>query len=566
MNNFVIAIDFGTASSGFAFTVTRREEESEPFIKRWGAEEGADTPKTPTCILFDPDQTFMKFGYEAKSAYFKIKKQEAKNYYFFEDFKMDLYGKEITKDLKIKAANNKEITALKVFSESLRFLKDDALKTIRSNTGGMEFSASDFIWVLTVPAIWDESAKQFMRKAAIQAGIVTEETKDKLVIALEPEVASVWSKKLPSNGFITQNQSRDSLDQTPGTQYIVVDCGGGTIDITVHRILKEGALKELHKASGNNLGGQTVDRKFKEFLREIFCDGVWEEYEENYQSEVQKILYDFTFVKRVDGEIQIRCPYNLIKLARKKKDIERFFESVDGVFWCDGSIRISREKLRSFFDESLLGISMRLREILNKDLSFDYILLVGGYAESQILRQHINEEFGEDYKILCPFRPQEVILRGAIEFGRNPKMVTSRKSRFTYGVAVLKRFDESTHKLEKKHTAGGNDWCKDIFKILVHEGEDLGWDETREHVLRAVDSNQTGMSVRLFMTERKDPQYVDDWGVEEVGSFIVELSDLNSSRERKVKLKVKFGSTEITATGTDMTTGEEHTVKFNFKT
>lgn len=49
---------------------------------------------------------------------------------------------------------------------------------------------------------------------------------------------------------------------------------GGTIDITVHEVLHGGALKELHKASGNDLGGQTVDRKFKEFLREIFSHGV----------------------------------------------------------------------------------------------------------------------------------------------------------------------------------------------------------------------------------------------------------------------------------------------------
>ncbi|MEQ2163526.1 hypothetical protein GOODEAATRI_031154, partial [Goodea atripinnis] len=128
-------------------------------------------------------------------------------------------------DLKIKSANGQEMKALKVFSESLRFLKDDALNTINSNAAGMKFNASDFTWVLTVPAIWDVSAKQFMREAATQAGIVTEKTEDKLVIALEPEAASVWCKKLPSDGFISENHSRNSLDQSPGTQYIVVDCG-----------------------------------------------------------------------------------------------------------------------------------------------------------------------------------------------------------------------------------------------------------------------------------------------------------------------------------------------------
>jgi hypothetical protein len=36
---------------------------------------------------------------------------------------------------------------------------------------------------------------------------------------------------------------------------MVVDCGGGTVDITVHEIInKEGQLKELFKASGGPYG------------------------------------------------------------------------------------------------------------------------------------------------------------------------------------------------------------------------------------------------------------------------------------------------------------------------
>ena len=35
---------------------------------------------------------------------------------------------------------------------------------------------------------------------------------------------------------------------------MVVDCGGGTVDLTVHQIrLPEGHLKELYKASGKSL-------------------------------------------------------------------------------------------------------------------------------------------------------------------------------------------------------------------------------------------------------------------------------------------------------------------------
>jgi molecular chaperone DnaK (HSP70) len=31
-----------------------------------------------------------------------------------------------------------------------------------------------------------------------------------------------------------------------GTRYIVVDCGGGTVDITVHELDSSGKLAELH--------------------------------------------------------------------------------------------------------------------------------------------------------------------------------------------------------------------------------------------------------------------------------------------------------------------------------
>ncbi|XP_032424336.1 heat shock 70 kDa protein 12A-like isoform X3 [Xiphophorus hellerii] len=419
-DSYVIALDFGTAYSGYAFNITTSKEESDPRLKRWGADQGLDTPKTLTCILFDQNEEFLKFGYEAKKTYIKMRGEEAKKHYLFEGFKMALYGKDLNKNFKIKAANDKEMTALKVFSESLRFLKDDALKTINSKVPGQNFTPSDFTWVLTVPAIWDESAKQFMREAATQAGIVTEGTEDKLMIALEPEAASVWCKKLPSDGFITQNHNSGSLDQTPGTQYIIVDCGGGTIDITVHEVLEGGALKELHKASGNNIGGQTVERKFKKFLKDIFCDGVWDEYEENHPSEVQKIMYDFISVKHVDEDFEIQCTDNLGQIIEKKEDLETYFESVQGVSWDEGTIIISREKLRSFYDESLQGITKSLKEILKENQNIGYILIVGGFAESQILRQHINEQLSEEFKILCPVRPQEAILKGAVEFGKNP--------------------------------------------------------------------------------------------------------------------------------------------------
>lgn len=59
--------------------------------------------------------------------------------------------------------NKKELPALKIFSMAIRYLKDNLLTTLNKS---VEILADDIQWVLTVPAIWNDPAKQFMREAA----------------------------------------------------------------------------------------------------------------------------------------------------------------------------------------------------------------------------------------------------------------------------------------------------------------------------------------------------------------------------------------------------------------
>uniref|UniRef100_A0A8C6WXU1 Uncharacterized protein n=1 Tax=Neogobius melanostomus TaxID=47308 RepID=A0A8C6WXU1_9GOBI len=297
----IVAIDFGTAYSGYAFSLTVNQQEVQR-VKRWGRRAGADTAKTPTCILFDQNQEFMEFGYKARDKYYEICKN-TNTYFYFKDFKMELYKQKITKDLMIKDVNKKSMSAMKVFSAALHFLKEDVLKILDKETQNLALDLLDFTWVLTVPAIWDIPARQFMREAAEQAGLVSVSTEDKLVIALEPEAASIRCKQLDSEDFM-MNEVPVKINLCPGTQYIVVDCGGGTIDITVHEVLEGGALKELHKASGNNKGGRLVDRKFTWCMREFFCEGLWEEYERDHPREAQEFMADLS---SFDSLIPLMC-------------------------------------------------------------------------------------------------------------------------------------------------------------------------------------------------------------------------------------------------------------------
>lgn len=72
----------------------------------------------------------------------------------------------LDRNTKLVAANGKQIDAMIVFSLSIKYMKDEAIKTIRQRTGDASYDAKDIQWVLTVPAIWSPGAKQFMREAA----------------------------------------------------------------------------------------------------------------------------------------------------------------------------------------------------------------------------------------------------------------------------------------------------------------------------------------------------------------------------------------------------------------
>ena len=72
------------------------------------------------------------------------------------------------RNTQLTAANGKNVDAITVFSLSMKYFKDEAVETIRDATKDKYYSAEDFQWVLTVPAIWTAAAKQFIREAAYQ--------------------------------------------------------------------------------------------------------------------------------------------------------------------------------------------------------------------------------------------------------------------------------------------------------------------------------------------------------------------------------------------------------------
>ena len=73
---------------------------------------------------------------------------------------------DISRDTTIPDINGKMFFLRDVIALFIKFLKDELEKCFQMLN--INFTATDFHWVITVPAIWSASGKQMTREAAYQ--------------------------------------------------------------------------------------------------------------------------------------------------------------------------------------------------------------------------------------------------------------------------------------------------------------------------------------------------------------------------------------------------------------
>lgn len=73
--------------------------------------------------------------------------------------------------MQLEDATGKTLPAKVVFAAAIKFIKSDMLEMSETRLGNIAINNEDIKWVLTVPAIWNDAAKQFMREAAEQVTI-----------------------------------------------------------------------------------------------------------------------------------------------------------------------------------------------------------------------------------------------------------------------------------------------------------------------------------------------------------------------------------------------------------
>lgn len=112
------------------------------------------------------------------------------------------------------------------------------------------------------------------------------------------------------------------------------------------------------------------------------------------------------------------------------------------VMWSHGMLRLEPSAMMNLFQPTLNAIRAHISNVLDNCESggISYLFLVGGFAESAILQKNIRDAFSDKLKVIIPQGVSLAILKGAVLFGIDPAVVSSRRSRLTYGVGVLNRY------------------------------------------------------------------------------------------------------------------------------
>lgn len=566
----VAAIDFGTTYSGWAFSF-KHEYERDPVkisAKNWIGGQLV-SQKGPTCVLIKSDgKTLDSFGYEAENKYAELALEKShKEWYFFKRFKMVLFNRiGIERNIRIEDATGKKLPAKTVFKLSIQYLKDDLIETSGKRLADGNMKISEIQWVLTVPAIWNDAAKQFMREAAESAGI----SADKLTICLEPEAASLLCRHLPVEKTLGREKSLASFKA--GTVYIVLDAGGGTIDITVHQIKRSGEIRELHKASGGDWGGTKVDNAFEHFLGELVGKEVVSKFKDSHMEDYIELFRNFEIKKREtslnnNAKVTLRLPLSFFETVTKISSrtlqeciIKTKYREMLTVM--GDKVRMDVDVMRSFFDDSVRNTLQHVEMLLGQPKVHDCsaIVMVGGFSESPILQEAVREKFS-NLKIIVPDEAGLAVLKGAVIFGHNPKTIAERVCKFTYGVGT----NHITSPLckhppcEQKAGKDGIIRCKDLFirHVKINQTVKIG-EETKPEAYFPAYDNQTNVRFDIFASSDPKPFVVTGPDCSKIGSLSIKIPESaeKDRKERRIEVSFIFGGTEIAVKAVDTSTGK----------
>ena len=377
-----------------------------------------------------------------------------------------------------------ERTVMDAVSDYLTQIYKHTMDTLTRRYGETFMSMTKVQFVLTVPAVWSDSAKNATLQAAERAGMGNIHD---LKLISEPEAAAVYTLRAiqpnhlkVGDNFIVCDAGEKFTPKNPLTFQPLIQLsyirlflmnltpGGGTVDLIAYKITQLSPLRVEESAVGTGglCGSAFLNYRFEDHVKNRIG-------EERYNTMREKkaktwnmgLKYFEEFVKRnfnEDEHQEVNVPFPGLP-----DDEEAGLDS--------GFLVMSAEQVKGIFEpvvkEVIDLVEGQVQSIRQKGGVVSGIVLVGGFGQSNYLYNRMKAHFNsappppyterpthaaalnapQTIEVMHPMYAWTAVVRGAVLRGLEGSMVLSRRSRWHYGTSYATVFDEARHPISDRY-------------------------------------------------------------------------------------------------------------------
>ncbi|KAF2093151.1 actin-like ATPase domain-containing protein [Rhizodiscina lignyota] len=458
----IVGVDFGTTYSGVAAVYSGTPEEVD-IIKTWP---GGEADKVPTEIGYFPSTSpsnspspaaidsetppiTVKWGFQ-----FKPEEPRLRCIKLFLDRNQKLppFVSPLDTAAQLRKA---ERTVMDAVADYLTQIYRHTMATLTRRYGEQFMAKTKVDFVMTVPAVWSDSAKAATLQAAERAGMGS---RHDLKLISEPEAAAVYTLKA-----IQPNHLKI------GDNFIVCDAGGGTVDLIAYKITHLNPLRVEESAVGTGglCGSAFLNYRFEDHVKARIGE---ERYTQMREKKAKTwnmgLKYFEEFVKRNfdDEEHQeVNVPFPGLP------------DDEEAGLDC-GFMVMSGEQVKEIFDPVVANVielvEGQVDTIREKGGSVTGIVLVGGFGQSNYMYKRMKAHFNsappppyterpthavattpqtQAIEVMQPIYAWTSVVRGAVLRGLEGSMVVSRRARLHYGTSYATVFDETRHPMKDRY-------------------------------------------------------------------------------------------------------------------
>ena len=346
--------------------------------------------------------------------------------------------------------------------------------------------------------------------------------------------------------------------------YLIADCGGGTVDCTVHEPRDDGYLVERCLPSGGPWGSLRVDENFEKLLGNILGFDVIREMKMSVPADWSDVMQKFEMEKMKattddDQSFCVRLPKDLQQVHADFGDGDSIEKKLDNynqnhaeegekiTLHRGGTLMFKAPTMRKLIDPVIDRIVEHIDELLKLGEleTVRSLIVVGGFANSVILQEALKSRFADRVKVVVPKDPSVAVLYGAVLFGHNMRAIAERRSAYTYGVSKLEKLPEDEVEADRK-------FRHNVFDTFVRVNESVGVDDVVRRRYQTCDPGQLRVTFGVYRSKCEEVAYTTDEGVEACGRIEIKLRSRRSDGHGCVDVAMKFGRTEIEVTAKDV--------------